>query len=294
MRHQLLLVLCVALLTPDPCLARERWNVCLAELDGLASSIDGRGAYYELFDVLRAQAPEIDWVLRVQPFARSVYDVQHARCDLHMPFIRVQEPPAEAHFGIGLLGSTYFVVYSRRASGLTLAQLQDSRGVLSAQRIEASGLPTAIAAQLQPLLGRYASINELQKLLPETAYRQQLQGLAYPYRLDANRAHQYVLGLPVMASASVQASLQRLIKGRIDGYIDAATMVEPLIDALGLRNDLRAELFAVYQFGWLRSASERGRQADAAFWRVLQPVQASGEYDQIIDRHINRKWQPWP
>jgi polar amino acid transport system substrate-binding protein len=295
MRCSSLLVLCVALLLAPLCQARDRWNVCLAELEHLATA-DGRGAFIELFEVLRMRAPDIDWVLQIHPFARSVHDVQYGRCDLHLPFILVQDLPSGVRYGSGRLGPSYFALYSRRAAALTLEQLRDPRHVVSAGRIESSGVPAPIGERLAPLLGRAVSVDELRALIPEPAYRQQLQMLVYPYRLEGDRAHQHVLGLPLSASNGARASLERLNKGRIDGYIDAVSSVEPIIDALGLRDGLRAELFARYEAGWLRVDSERGRQADAAFLKVLQPLQSSGEYQQIIERHVSfsQHWAPWP
>lgn len=293
MRCKLLLALCVSMLFPAQCLARDSWNVCLAELGDLAST-DGRGAFFELFELFRASSPDVDWVLKIRPFARSVHDLQQGRCDLHLPFILAQESLPGVHYGSGQLGRAYFFLYSRRAALLTLEQLQDPRHNVSLRQIEASGVPAPIADRLQPLLGRAVSASELRALVPEPIYLQRLQSLVFPYRVDADRAHQHVLGVPVEASNSVQSSLKRLAAGRIDGYINASDQVEPSIDALGLRDDLYAQLFAIYQVGWLRSDSERGRRADAALLQALQPVQASGQYRQLIDRYIKSDWQVDP
>ncbi|MDA8485323.1 hypothetical protein NNO07_19820, partial [Pseudomonas resinovorans] len=68
-------------------------------------------------------------------------------------------------------------------------------------------------------------------------------------------AHAPWLGFPALSGNSIEGSLQKLVRGRLDGYVFAVNQTEHEIDRLGLREQLRAEDFGLYPVRWLALVS---------------------------------------
>ncbi|WP_271410238.1 hypothetical protein [Pseudomonas sp. Q1-7] len=236
----LCLGLCLAL-TPLTT-AAERWRVAVAEVPGLAEA-DGSGPLPELLRALDQQLPDIEFELQITPFARTFHLLQHGQCDFLVPFLGdLPRLPSGVRYGSGDLWQVRFGFYTRRASALHVDQLLDPAHVLSVERLAASGLDAGQRVQLQPLLGRSWRLDELQEQLAAPTVSPALRDLAYPYRVETDRAHAPWLGFPALSGNSIESSLQKLVRGRIDGYVFAVNETDREIDRLGLREQLRAGL----------------------------------------------------
>lgn len=274
-----------------PLLAEERWVVAVAELPMLAER-DGKGLLLAQLRALDRQLEGVSLELRVLPFARTLLLVRQGQADIQIPYVGLPQAPAGLRYGAEALGQVSFALYSRREQPLTREMLLAPRWRLSEQGLAASGLSVQQQASLAPLLGRSWRLEQLQVVVGKHA---ELEALAYPYRVETDRAHAEVLGFPALPSNTVRSSLERLMRGRIQGYVLAPINVEPEIDRLGLRDQLQAVAFADYQARWLVADSERGTAVAQRFSEALRTLKESGELDRVGEvLHQQMDWQPWP
>ncbi|MBB2493889.1 type 2 periplasmic-binding domain-containing protein [Aquipseudomonas ullengensis] len=283
-----LLALC---LWAAPALAEETWVVTVAELPGLANA-NGSGPLVDVVQALGREMPGVRLQIRSVPFARGLLLVQQGRADLHLPFLHHLAPPPSLRYGSERLGQARFALYSRRNQPLSRAEVLDPRWQLTPERLAASGLSPAQQSRLGSLLGNSWRLEQLQALVGPQAG---LPALAYPYQVETDRAHVPLLGFPALPGNSVHNSLEKLMRGRIQGYVLAALDVEPAIDKLGLRGQLRAVLFDDYPTTWLVADTAQGALVDQQFSAALRRLKARGEYDRLAPVFIEQmQWQPWP
>ncbi len=274
-----------------PLLAEERWVVAVAELPVLAER-DGEGLLLAQLRALDRQLEGVSLELRVLPFARTLLLVRQGQADIQIPYIGLPQAPEGLRYGAEPLGQVSFALYSRRGQPLTREQLLDPRWLLSDSALAASGLSGQQQARLAPLLGRSWRLEQLQAVVGKHA---ELEALAYPYRVETDRAHTETLGFPALPSNTVRGSLERLMRGRIQGYVLAPINVETEIDRLGLRDQLQAVAFADYQARWLVADSDAGATVARRFGAALRALKENGELDRVGEvLHQQMDWQPWP
>lgn len=272
--------------------AEERWVVAVAELPGQAQA-DGGGPLLELLAALDRQLVGVTLDVRMAPFARTLLMVQKGQADLQLPYVgHLSRAPVGARYGAEPLGQVRFALYTRRRQTLVARDLLSERWHLQAAALAASGLDADQQARLGPLLGRSWRLEQLEALLgPQAA----LRALAFPYQVETDRAHIEVLGFPALPSNSVASSLEKLVRGRIQGYVLAPVNVEPEIDRLKLRQQLRAVHFADYPAKWLLTDTPRGAAIEGRLNVTLRALKASGEFARItapLQRQMY--WRAWP
>ncbi len=276
--------------------AAERWRVAVAEVPGLAEA-NGSGPLIDLVRALDAQLPDIDFELQITPFARTFHLLQNGQCEFQVPFLgNLPRLPAGLRYGSGTLWQVRFGLFTRRDNALGVAQLLDPAHVLSAERLAASGLAAGQQAQLAPLLGRSWRLDELQEQLATPTVDPALRNLAFPYKVETDRAHAPWLGFPALSGNSIESSLQKLVRGRIDGYVFAVNETEHEIDRLGLREQLRAQDFGLYPVNWLVPDNPRGKLVDQRLAEALRRLQAQPAF-QGLQAPLNRPssdWKAWP
>lgn len=289
---------------PAPCLAlllflggsaslqaEETWVVAVADLPGLVRG-DGAAPLLDIIHALDRELLDVRLELHIVPFARSLLLVQQGEAELQIPFLDQPVAPPGLHYGREALGDVRFALYTRRQLHLTRAELLDPRWHLSEQGLAGSGLDSAQQARLHELLGRGWRLDQLQT---RVGPQQGLQALAYPYKIETDRAHVEALGLPALPGNSVANSLEKLVHGRIQGYVFAVNVVDPAVDRLGLRGQLRAVHFNDYPARWLRADNPRGALVDRRISAALQAIKASGEYQRLgATFYQQMDWQPWP
>ena len=274
-----------------PAQAEERWVVAVAELPGLAER-DGSGPLLAQLELLDRQLDGVSLDVRVVPFARSLLLVRQGQADLQMPYIGLPQAPAGLRYGRQPLGQVSFALYSRRMEPLRREQLLAPDWLLTEKKLVDSGLSSALQEALAPLLGRSWRLEQLQARIGP---RPELDALAFPYRVETDRAHAEVLGFPALPSNTIRSSLEKLMLGRIQGYVLAPLNVEVEIDRMGLREQLQAVRFADYQALWLVADSARGAAIEQRFSAALKVLKANGELDRIGPALQGQEhWQPWP
>lgn len=272
--------------------AEERWVVTVAELPGLAQT-DGSGALLKLLSTLDNRLPDVTLDLRVVPFARSLMLVQQGQADLQIPYVgHLLTMPAGLNYGGEPLSEVRFALYTRREQSLEADDILDERWHLSDEGLASLGLGKHQRTRLLPMFGKSWRLDQLSAMVgPEDG----LAALAYPYRAETDRAHVDVLGFPALASNNVESSLRKLVMGRIDGYVLAPVIVEPEINRLGLRDQLRGVFFADYVAKWLVADSVRGHAIARRFSSALRGMKEDGEFAAItgpLQQQLN--WHPWP
>ncbi|MBD2839596.1 hypothetical protein ID144_21355 [Pseudomonas sp. JM0905a] len=296
MRRLPLLCLSLCLAWAQAITAAEQWRVAVAEVPGLAEA-NGTGPLPDLLRALDAQLPDIDFELQITPFARTFHLLQNGQCEFQVPFLgNLPRLPAGLRYGSGRLWQVRFGLFTQRGNALSVAQLLDPAHVLSAERLAASGMNAAQQAQLKPLLGRSWRLDELQEQLAVPTVPKALRTLAYPYRIETDRAHAPWLGFPALSGNSIEGSLQKLVRGRLDGYVFAVNQTEHEIDRLGLREQLRAEDFGLYPVRWLVPDNLRGTQVDRRLMEALDKLQKQPGFEKLqapLNR-LSSDWKPWP
>ncbi|MCY1281613.1 hypothetical protein D9M68_376360 [compost metagenome] len=296
MRRLLLFCLSLCLIWAHTVTGAEQWRVAVAEMPGLAEA-NGSGPLPDLLRALDAQLPDIDFELQITPFARTFHLLQNGQCEFQVPFLgNLPRLPAGLRYGSGRLWQVRFGLFTQRGSDLSVAQLLDPAHVLSAERLAASGMDAAQQTQLKPLLGRSWRLDELQEQLAAPTVPPALRALAYPYRIETDRAHAPWLGFPALSGNNIEASLQKLLRGRIDGYVFSVNQTEHEIDRLGLREQLRAEDFGLYPVRWLVPDNLRGAHVDRHLMEALGKLQKQPGFAKL-QAPLNRSssdWKPWP
>ncbi|MDH4563599.1 hypothetical protein [Pseudomonas sp. BN411] len=296
MRRLPLLCLSLCLAWAHAVTAAEQWRVAVAEVPGLAEA-NGTGPLPDLLRALDAQLPDIDFELQITPFARTFHLLQNGQCEFQVPFLgNLPRLPAGLRYGSGRLWQVRFGLFTQRGNALSVAQLLDPAHVLSAERLAASGMDAAQQAQLKPLLGRSWRLDELQEQLAMPTVPTALRTLAYPYRIETDRAHAPWLGFPALSGNSIEGSLQKLVRGRLDGYVFAVNQTEHEIDRLGLREQLRAQDFGLYPVRWLVPDNLRGAQVDRRLMEALGKLQRQPGFEKLqapLNR-LSSDWKPWP
>ncbi len=284
-------LLLAAALSGSPVQADERWVVAVAELPGLAEA-DGRGPLLEQLELLDRHLDDVNLEVRVVPFARSLLLVRQGQADVQMPYIGLPQAPAGLRYGRQALGQVSFALYSRRMEPLSRERLLARRWLLTEQHLAASGLSPQVQEQLAPLLGRSWRLEQLEA---QVGPRPGLDALAFPYRVETDRAHAEVLGFPALPSNTIRSSLEKLMLGRIQGYVLAPLNVEVEIDRMGLREQLQAVRFADYQALWLVADSARGAAIEQRLSAALRELNSDVEFDRVgAALRGQERWQPWP
>ncbi len=273
--------------------AEERWRVVVAELVGVAVAGE-RNPLMEMLAALDQQLEGVTLEVRLQPFARTMLLVQQGRAELQFPYIELPQPPTGLRYGEESIGTVRFMLYSRRDQPLSRQQVMSERWRLNEVRLAQSGLQLD-AAQLERLRPLFGQRWRREQLAAQLGSRPELTALAFPYRIETERAHVEALGIPVLPSNSVASSLEKLVRRRIDGYVLAPLNVEPEIDRLRLRDELQGVGFADYRAGWLVADTPQGTAIAARVSAGLRALKASGEFERIMGPMLRQmKGRDWP
>lgn len=272
--------------------AEETWVVAVAHVPGLAEA-DGQGPLLQLIAALDRELDGVRLEPRVMPFARSILLTQQGAAHLQMPYVGlVENVPEGLHYGGEALGSVRFALYTRRQQTLDAEAALASEWRLTRAQLAGIGLSAEQQARFAPLLGQSWRRDQLEKIIGP---QPRLGGLGYPYRIETDRAHTQALGFPAVPSSSVQSSLEKLARGRIQGYVFAPASVEREIDRLGLRAELRGVPFPDYPANWLVAKGARGDAVEPRLSAALRVLKVSGEYRRLGAAFAETPyWQPWP
>jgi ABC-type amino acid transport substrate-binding protein len=115
------------------------------------------------------------------------------------------------------------------------------------------------------------------------------------YVIETDTANINLYGFAAAASNSVEASLQKVNEGKIDGYIHSQTTTDPYAKKMSLGNCKRS-LFEQYDGTYTLPSGKAGGALDKLIIDAIKKMKASGKFDQIMGKLIAGQayvdWQP--
>lgn len=113
--------------------------------------------------------------------------------------------------------------------------------------------------------------------------------------VETDTANVNLYGFAAAPSSSVEASLQKVNDGKIDGYIHSQTTTDPYAKKMSLSN-CRRSLFEMYDGTYTLPKGQAGGTLDKLIAGAIKKMKASGRFDQIMGKLIAGQtyvdWQP--
>jgi polar amino acid transport system substrate-binding protein len=113
------------------------------------------------------------------------------------------------------------------------------------------------------------------------------------YKIGTDAAHVDYFDFKVLPEYDVESALKKIDLGRIDGFIHADVVVDPVLKNLGLKS-IKRELFKVYHVHAILPKGEKGKDTDLMITEALKRVKKSGRFSELMDpvyKEYNN-WQP--
>ena len=101
------------------------------------------------------------------------------------------------------------------------------------------------------------------------------------YRIETDVAHVGYFGFPVTGGAGIESSLRKVAAGRIDGYIYAGNIVDPLIETLHLTN-IRRRFYKVFDAAGVLPKDGNGGRADQLLTAAMTAAAGDPGFDAAI------------
>jgi len=105
------------------------------------------------------------------------------------------------------------------------------------------------------------------------------------FKIEIQPGHKEYLG--DFPEAALDAGLQKVESGRIDGYIASMSGCDALIQAMQLKN-IKRQLFDTFETAIIFKKTEDGKQKRDLFNSLIRKIKENGEYDRIMGE-INSK-----
>jgi polar amino acid transport system substrate-binding protein len=113
--------------------------------------------------------------------------------------------------------------------------------------------------------------------------------------VETDTANVNLYGFAAAPSSSVEASLQKVNDGKIDGYIHSQTTTDPFAKKMSLTNCKRS-IFEIYEGTYTLPKGQAGGALDKLLTDALKKMKASGRLDQIMGKlnagQVYNDWQP--
>ncbi|MDZ7817512.1 MAG: transporter substrate-binding domain-containing protein [Aliarcobacter sp.] len=113
------------------------------------------------------------------------------------------------------------------------------------------------------------------------------------FKVETDRAHVEYFPFEVIASNSIEKSLEKVNSGEIDAFIFADFATDPYLKKMDNAN-IKRELYKRFESKIVFPKNEKGKQMDAIFIEALAKLRSSGKLEQIIapiDTPFDN-WQP--
>jgi polar amino acid transport system substrate-binding protein len=113
------------------------------------------------------------------------------------------------------------------------------------------------------------------------------------YKIETDAAHVGYFDFPVIASSSIEGSLQKVNTGRIDGFIFADFTSDSVIKKKGL-NNIKRKLYKQYEVKFVLPKGQKGKDIDKLLSKAVARLKRTGELTKIlspVDSPYNN-WQP--
>jgi ABC-type amino acid transport substrate-binding protein len=113
--------------------------------------------------------------------------------------------------------------------------------------------------------------------------------------IETDTANVNFYGFTASPSTNVEASLQKVNDGKIDGFIHSQTTTDAFAKKMSLPN-CRRSLFEVYDGCYTLPKGKGGGELDKLIAGAIKKLRASGKYDQIMGKLLSASkyndWQP--
>lgn len=116
------------------------------------------------------------------------------------------------------------------------------------------------------------------------------------YKIETDVGHTDYFNFPISGSTSFEASLRKVNKGDIDGFIFAQPSCDAIIKAQSL-NQISRQYYDSFTSSFLLTKGSRGGEIDKAITAGLTKIKASGKYEEILKAYtagasVYNDWQP--
>lgn len=115
------------------------------------------------------------------------------------------------------------------------------------------------------------------------------------YKVETDEGCKYILDstIPnITGSPSIESSLQKVDKGRIDAWLFAMPESDMALKKLDLKNVKRSE-YRKFDVKALLPLGEKGKEVDKIYADLIKKLKASGKYQKIMAPILDQKFENW-
>ena len=106
------------------------------------------------------------------------------------------------------------------------------------------------------------------------------------YKIETEVAHVGYFDFPVVPSAGIDSSLQKVAAGRIDGYVFAGNITDPILQKLGLTN-IRRAFYKTFDATAVMLKENRSGPADQFFIQAMAAVAEDNEFHAATEKALS-------
>jgi len=110
------------------------------------------------------------------------------------------------------------------------------------------------------------------------------------YNLETDRAHVEYFGFPIKPSDSIESSLRKVSRGRIDGFIFAMVETDAALQKLGLK-DIKRRPYKTFDVKIILQKNANGKKVDGILSKAIQDLRKSGKYREIMGPLMDQKFK---
>jgi len=114
----------------------------------------------------------------------------------------------------------------------------------------------------------------------------------YQYVVETIPSHLKYLGAPASTSSSIPNSIHKLLRGRIDAYVNAPLQVDSLLNANPESHKVFRAVHSIHFGCYVVSRSERGELVDKILQKGVKTIKSNGAYDKIFGA-LDEKERAW-
>lgn len=102
------------------------------------------------------------------------------------------------------------------------------------------------------------------------------------YIIEVERAHVDLFSFPVIPSSTIDQSLRKLDKNRIDAFIFAAKETDEIVEKLGLTSKISSSFYKSYETKFVLPKGKEGVLTDRALSSIIKKMKKSGKFQEIF------------
>ncbi len=262
-------------------------------ISGPNQPVQAEQIYLQIIEAIDKELPDTKIVTQLRPFARSLREVSQGGSDFHLPMLCVPNPEIEKYleFSREKVGTVVFGIFSNKSKPIDRKLLDETPYQLTDAEISdhLTGFPAEEQQILSNITQRFyrkqALLDEVEKrfnrpLLPDEKIR--IAQAAFPYHIETERFHINLLDYPTYPASNANATLHRMLSGRIDAIIQPLMAVESLIENEKLSSNISRALFKKYDVCYLVAKNDHGKVINEIIARGLQAIKENGQLDAIL------------